>query len=132
MAAEGHAFFEAACDMGLEGIIAKKSNSVYFPGIRSKDWLKIKINKRQEVSIAGYTQNAGSSKLFSALLLGAYSNGNLQYVGKVGTGFKDKQQKEMLAAFKPLITRKALSRKHRTITNRRVSGPIPPKPTLPG
>lgn len=107
IAAEGHAFFEAARDMGLEGIIAKKSNSVYFPGIRSKDWLKIKINKRQEVIIVGYTQNTGSSKLFSALLLGAYSNGELQYVGKVGTGFKDKQQKEMLAAFKPLITKES-------------------------
>jgi bifunctional non-homologous end joining protein LigD len=107
IAAEGNAFFEAARDMGLEGIIAKKSNSVYFPGVRSKDWLKIKVNKRQEVIVVGYTQNAGSSKLFSALLLGAYSNGQLQYVGKVGTGFKDKQQKEMLAAFKPLITKES-------------------------
>ncbi|WP_233791440.1 DNA ligase D [Dyadobacter sp. CY343] len=104
IAAEGTAFFEAAQNMGLEGIIAKKSDSTYSPGIRTKEWLKIKVNKRQEVIIAGYTQNAGSSKLFSSLLLGAYENGHLQYVGKVGTGFKDKQQKEMLEQFKPLIT----------------------------
>ncbi|KAA0992915.1 DNA ligase D [Dyadobacter aurulentus] len=107
VAAEGTAFFDAAKNMGLEGIIAKKSDSVYFPGIRTKDWLKIKINKRQEVIVAGYTQNAGSSKLFSSLLLGAYEHGKLQYVGKVGTGFKDKQQKEMLAQFKPLIIKKS-------------------------
>lgn len=105
--AEGHAFFEAAQKMGLEGIMAKKSDSEYYPGIRTRDWLKIKINKRQEVIIAGYTLNEGSSKLFSALLLAAYDKGELHYVGKVGTGFKEKQQKEMLALFKPLITKKS-------------------------
>jgi bifunctional non-homologous end joining protein LigD len=102
---DGTAFFEAATELGLEGIIAKRSDSAYFPGMRSKDWLKIKINKRQEVVIAGYTRNEGSAKLFSSLLLGVYENGEFVYVGKVGTGFKDKQQKEMLAAFKPLITK---------------------------
>ncbi|WP_439555443.1 DNA ligase D [Dyadobacter sp.] len=107
IAAEGAAFFEAAKGMGLEGIIAKRSDSTYMPGVRTKDWLKIKINKRQEVIVAGYTQNVGTSKPFSSLLLGAYENGVLQYVGKVGTGFKDKQQREMLAMFKPLITKES-------------------------
>lgn len=107
IAADGNAFFEAAQKMGLEGIIAKKSDSEYYPGIRTRDWLKIKINKRQEVIIAGYTLNEGSSKLFSALLLAAYDKGELLYVGKVGTGFKEKQQKEMMALFKPLITPKS-------------------------
>lgn len=107
VAADGKAFFEAAQKMGLEGIMAKKSDSEYYPGIRTRDWLKIKINKRQEVIIAGYTLNEGSSKLFSALLLAAYEKGELRYVGKVGTGFKEKQQKEMLALFKPLITKKS-------------------------
>lgn len=105
--ADGKAFFEAAQKMGLEGIMAKKSDSEYYPGIRTRDWLKIKINKRQEVIIAGYTLNEGSSKLFSALLLAAYDKGELHYVGKVGTGFKEKQQKEMMALFKPLITQKS-------------------------
>ena len=105
IAADGNAFFEAAKKMGLEGIIAKKSDSEYYPGIRTRDWLKIKINKRQEVIIAGYTLNEGSSKLFSALLLAAYDKGELQYVGKVGTGFGDKQQKEMMKLFKPLVTK---------------------------
>lgn len=100
--AEGSDFFEAAKELGLEGIIAKRSDSPYYPGSRSKDWLKIKINKRQEVVIAGYTRNEGSSKLFSSLLLGVYDEGDFVYVGKVGTGFKDQQQRELLALFEPL------------------------------
>ncbi|WP_310590554.1 DNA ligase D [Dyadobacter sp. CY323] len=96
-----------AKDMGLEGIIAKRSDSTYLSGDRSKNWLKIKVQKRQEVIIAGYTRNDDSPKQFSALLLGAYKDGRLQYVGKVGTGFNDKQQKEMIAQFKPLIIDKA-------------------------
>jgi bifunctional non-homologous end joining protein LigD len=107
IASDGNAFFEAARKMGLEGIIAKRSDSVYTPGIRTKDWLKIKINKRQEVIIAGYTRNAGSPKPFSSFLLAAYENDILRYVGKVGTGFSDKQQKELLAKFKPLETKKS-------------------------
>ena len=104
--ARGTEFFDVATEMGLEGIIAKRSDSTYLPGDRSKDWLKIKVQKRQEVIIAGYTNNDDSPKLFSALLLGAYKDGRLQYVGKVGTGFNDKQQKEMIARFKPLIIEK--------------------------
>lgn len=107
MEARGTEFFEVAKTMGLEGIIAKRSDSVYYPGDRSKNWLKIKVQKRQEVVIAGYTRNEGTSKLFSALLLGAYQDGKLQYVGKVGTGFNNKQQKEMLELFKPLTAKKS-------------------------
>jgi len=102
--AEGSEFFDAARELGLEGIIAKRTDSLYYPGNRSKDWLKIKVSKRQEVVIGGYTRNTGSSKLFSSLLLGVYDDGDFMYVGKVGTGFKDEQQREMLELFKPLIS----------------------------
>ncbi|HEY4326093.1 MAG TPA: DNA ligase D [Mucilaginibacter sp.] len=105
--ASGIDFFHAAERMGLEGIIAKKANSIYSPGLRSKEWLKIKVHKRQEVIIAGYTKNEDTSKQFSSLLLAVYENGSLQYVGKVGTGFSDKDQKEMIAQFRPLITDKS-------------------------
>lgn len=105
--AEGTDFFEAAQKMGLEGIIAKRGSSTYVPGNRSTDWLKIKINKRQEVVIAGFTKNAGSSKQFSSLLLGVYEKGHLQYAGKVGTGFSDQLQKEMIKQFEPLIVDKS-------------------------
>jgi bifunctional non-homologous end joining protein LigD len=103
--ASGIEIFETAGKMGLEGIIAKKSDSTYTPGLRSKEWLKIKANQRQEMVIGGYTINDDTSKLFSSLLLGVYENGKLIYTGKVGTGFKHNQQKEMLKQFKQYVTK---------------------------
>ncbi|GAA4317142.1 DNA ligase D [Compostibacter hankyongensis] len=104
---EGRQFFSAAKEMGLEGMIAKKLDSRYEPGERSRNWLKIKVSRRQEAVIIGYTRNTGSPKLFSSLLLGAYSNGRLEYVGKVGTGFNAKMQQEMMKRFKSLIIKKS-------------------------
>ena len=101
--ASGKDFFKAAERMGLEGIIAKKADSVYSANMRSKEWLKIKVSKRQEVVIGGFTRNEDTTKAFSSLLLGVYEGRNLHYAGKVGTGFSSKQQKEMLDIFKPLI-----------------------------
>lgn len=103
---KGSDFFGAAKRMGLEGIIAKRKDSTYMPDARTREWLKIKVNKRQEVVIGGFTKNEGSAKKFSSLLLGVYEKGKLQYVGKVGTGFSDKLQAEMMAQFKPLLTDK--------------------------
>ena len=57
--------------------------------------------------IGGYTRNVGSSKAFSSLLVGVFEKGKLQYTGKIGTGFSDKQQKEMLLQFKPLVIKKS-------------------------
>lgn len=105
--AKGKDFFQTALKIGLEGIIAKKSDSLYVKGNRSKEWLKIKVHKRQEVVIAGFTKNENTPKQFSALLLGVYEGKLLQYVGKVGTGFNDTQQKEMMASFLPLIQEKS-------------------------
>jgi len=105
--ANGIDFFHVAERMGLEGIIAKKADSTYTSDLRSREWLKIKVQRRQEVVIAGFTKNEGTGKYFSALVLGVYKNGELQFVGKVGTGFSDKLQKEMMAQFEPLITKKS-------------------------
>jgi bifunctional non-homologous end joining protein LigD len=102
----GIEFFEAAKKIGLEGIIAKKALSEYYPGLRTKEWLKIKANKRQEVVIGGYTKNDGTSKPFSALIAGVFDKGKFIYCGKIGTGFNISTQKEMLKQFKPLITKK--------------------------
>lgn len=99
----GTEFFETASKMGLEGIVGKLKDSLYFPGARTDEWLKIKTSNRQEMVIGGYTKNEGSSKPFSALLVGVYEKGKLVYTGKVGTGFSHAAQKEMLKAFKPLI-----------------------------
>jgi bifunctional non-homologous end joining protein LigD len=101
----GIEFFDTAKKMGLEGIIAKKKESAYISADRSKEWLKIKAANRQEMVIGGYTINDESSKIFSAILVGVYENTRLIYTGKVGTGFDDKTQKEMLKLFKPLLTK---------------------------
>ena len=104
--ADATQFFEVAKKLNLEGIIAKKADSVYTIGKRTKDWLKIKTGKRQEVIIGGFTNNEGSNKRFSALLVGVNENGKLRYTGKIGTGFSDKLQEEMMQQFKLLITNK--------------------------
>ncbi len=100
-------FLEETSKLGMEGIIAKKEDSVYTEGVRTKDWLKIKANKRHEVVIGGFTENEGSSKLFSSLLVGVYEKRKLNYIGKIGTGFNSKTQKEILEKMQKLITGKS-------------------------
>src|SRR5690606_26913911 len=104
---DGNEFLVAADKMGLEGIIAKRKDSTYETGRRSPNWLKIKVNKRQEVIIRGYTKNEGTSKPFSALLAGVYENKKLVYKGKIGTGFSIQTQKDMLKEFNPLEIKNA-------------------------
>jgi bifunctional non-homologous end joining protein LigD len=96
----------AAKRMGLEGIIAKRADSLYRPGERVQDWLKLKAQNRIEVVIGGYTLNEGSPKPFSSLLVGVFDGHVLNYIGKIGTGFSQKLQKEMMGQFKPLIAKK--------------------------
>lgn len=102
----GTRFFDAAKKTGLEGIIAKKADSLYHSGDRSSEWLKIKANQRQEVVIGGFTKNDDSGKLFSALLVGFFEKGELMYSGKIGTGFNTQDQRDMMKQFKPLIIKK--------------------------
>jgi bifunctional non-homologous end joining protein LigD len=78
---------KSACDMSLEGIIGKRRDSGY-TSARAGTWIKLKCRRRQEFVIGGYTEPAGSRDAFGALLLGVYDeNGELQYAGRVGTGF---------------------------------------------
>jgi bifunctional non-homologous end joining protein LigD len=103
-AVNGIEFFHAAEKAGIEGIMAKKADSTYSAGDRSKEWLKVKVERRQEVVIGAFTRNTATSKLFSALAIGVYEKGVLRYIGKVGTGWSEKKQKEMMEQFEPLIT----------------------------
>ncbi|SJZ87775.1 DNA ligase D [Sediminibacterium ginsengisoli] len=98
-------FLNAASKMGMEGIMAKRKESIYMPGERTRDWLKIKANKRHEVVIGGFTNNEDSPKPFSSLLVGVYAKGKLVYTGKIGTGFNQQTQKDMLKQFRPLVTK---------------------------
>ncbi|MBL7914356.1 MAG: DNA ligase D [Bacteroidia bacterium] len=99
----GIEFFEIVKNMGLEGVIAKKADSLYSPGIRSKEWLKIKANKREELVIGGYTLKKGSPNLFSSLLVGAYHKGKLIFKGKVGAGFSQSDQSQLIRKFKSKV-----------------------------
>jgi bifunctional non-homologous end joining protein LigD len=74
---------------GGEGLIAKKADSTYHINKRSKDWLKIKVTKEQEMVVGGFTDPKGSRTGFGSLLLGYYKDGSLIYSGKVGTGFNE-------------------------------------------
>ncbi len=84
---DGEEFYEQACRLGWEGLIAKVADSPYRGG-RTRDWLKFKCQSGQEFVIGGFTDPQRSRVGFGALLLGYYdSGGKLAYAGKVGTGF---------------------------------------------
>ena len=85
----GPDFFRQACALGLEGAIAKRVDSVYADGARSRDWVKVKCIRRQEMVIGGFTPPQGTRRAFGALLLGVHDGSGLRYAGKVGTGFDD-------------------------------------------
>jgi bifunctional non-homologous end joining protein LigD len=93
--------FKMAQGEGLEGIVAKKVDSIYRSGVRTKDWLKLKVMQEDDFIIAGYTKNQGAG-LFSTLILGKYIEGKLHFEGEVGTGFSDKQMKEIIDLLKPI------------------------------
>jgi bifunctional non-homologous end joining protein LigD len=101
----GEEAFAQAKSLSLEGIMAKRVGSAYTIGERTKDWLKIKTEKTQELVIGGYTLNEGTTKLFSALLLGIIEAGVFRFVTPVGTGFTRKMQEELLKKLAPYQTK---------------------------
>ncbi|HTN45728.1 MAG TPA: DNA ligase D [Flavipsychrobacter sp.] len=104
VAGDGKAFFEAAKEKDLEGIMAKLASSRYIEGKRSRDWLKIKHHFIEEAVIAGYTAPRGGRNYFGALVLGMYQGKQLRYIGHTGTGFSDKILKAVFAEMQPEIT----------------------------
>jgi len=103
LAANGLAAYEIAKRDGYEGLVAKDLSSSYV-GKRSRSWLKVKVHQEDEFVIVGYTSPAGSRKYFGSLLLGAYANGKLHYVGKVGTGFSEATLATLYRQFQPLVS----------------------------
>ena len=87
----GALFFEHACKTGIEGIVSKLRTS-HYDSSRSRSWLKVKCNKRQEFVVAGYTHSLKGLPGFGALILGVYEEDRLVYAGRVGTGFSIKQR----------------------------------------
>jgi bifunctional non-homologous end joining protein LigD len=95
--------FADACRAGWEGLIAKRADAPYRAG-RSRDWLKLKCAREQELVIGGYTDPAGSRVELGALLVGYYEDGRLRYAGKVGTGFNERTLRDLGARLRSLET----------------------------
>jgi bifunctional non-homologous end joining protein LigD len=106
LAANGLRAYRLAQRRNYEGLIAKDLASPYIPG-RSRFWLKVKVRQEDEFVIVGYTAPTGSRSYFGALSLGAYQNGELHYVGKVGTGFGEDTLASLYRRFQPLVRRRS-------------------------
>jgi bifunctional non-homologous end joining protein LigD len=99
----GRDVLQATVANGLEGLVAKRRDSVYRPGRRVAEWVKVKTLQTQDVVIGGWTQGKGArEKSLGALLMGIPGSQGLHYAGKVGTGFNERDQRELLDALKGL------------------------------
>jgi bifunctional non-homologous end joining protein LigD len=102
----GKALFEMARSKALEGIVAKRRGSRYEER-RSREWLKIKIRKRIECVVGGFTEPEGTRAHFGSLVLGLYDKeGRLIHVGQAGSGFNQKSLAEIMETLKELETKK--------------------------
>jgi bifunctional non-homologous end joining protein LigD len=101
---DGAAILAASKQQGLEGVLAKRRDSRYYPGKRSDSWLKIKNLRTQEVVIGGWKPGEGRRKgAIGSLLIGVPGDNGLDYVGHVGTGFTDTMLRELEALLAPLV-----------------------------
>jgi bifunctional non-homologous end joining protein LigD len=104
---KGEAYYQASLEKRLEGVMAKKKNSVYMQGSRSDSWLKIKKTKECDCVIFGYTKGTGQREgTFGALILGVYEGETPVFVGKVGTGFTQKMLEDLNKKFQTLRVEK--------------------------
>ncbi len=88
--------------LGLEGVVVKRADAAYRPGARSKDWVKRKHERAQEVVVGGWRPGTGRREGgIGSLLLGVHDGGTLHYVGRVGTGFSDADLDAILARLEP-------------------------------
>ena len=99
---EGVAFERAAAERNLEGIVAKRRDSRYQPGRRTRDWLKIKLRHEQEVVVVGWLPGQGTHKDLGSLILAVNDDGKLKHAGQVGSGLDAKMRRELLGALRPL------------------------------
>jgi bifunctional non-homologous end joining protein LigD len=100
---DGERLLEATAAQGLEGVVAKRSDSTYEPGRRTSAWIKIKNTSRQELVIGGWIPGEGRRlQRIGALLMGYYEDGDFVYAGRVGTGFTEKTLDMLAARLAPL------------------------------
>ncbi|MBL0375425.1 DNA ligase D [Rhizobium sp. KVB221] len=99
----GPVVFEHACRLSLEGIISKLAEAPYRHG-RSKDWLKSKCSARQEFVIAGYVPSSATANSIGSLVMGVFEKGELQHVGRVGTGYSADMARALFRTLQALRT----------------------------
>ncbi|MBI2545896.1 DNA ligase [Candidatus Woesearchaeota archaeon] len=105
--ADGRRLWDAVKARNLEGVVAKRADSMYYSGRQVPDWIKIKNVKTFDAVIIGYTQKI---RALSSLAMGLYVKGKLTYIGKVGTGFNERILEELYAKLKPLQTKAYIER----------------------
>jgi bifunctional non-homologous end joining protein LigD len=128
---DGNALYRAAKQQQLEGIMAKRPDSRYRPGDRTRDWLKIKTHGEQEFVIAGYTKGTGRrASTFGSLVLGYYRGNELVYSGNVGTGFNSREIEKLLDKLRPLRRDKSPFREVPKMPKTRKGDVIWVEPTL--
>jgi bifunctional non-homologous end joining protein LigD len=100
---DGTTTIEVSRQFGLEGVVAKRADSPYRPGKRSREWLKLKHQLRQEFVVGGYTAGEGRrGGGIGALLIGYFDDdGTLRYAGKVGTGFTEAELERLARLLEP-------------------------------
>ncbi len=101
--ADGEAFYRAAEEQHLEGMIAKHRRSTYEPGRRSNAWLKVKVRPEQELVVGGYLVGEGTHTELGALVVGTYEDGKLRYGGRVGSGIDAKTRRSLRARLDGLL-----------------------------
>jgi bifunctional non-homologous end joining protein LigD len=100
---DGPTMAAASKERGLEGVMAKRLDSTYEPGRRSRAWVKVKNVRRQEVVIGGWLEGTRNREgRIGALLVGYYDDGVLRFAGKVGTGYTDRTLEELAGTLAPL------------------------------
>ena len=98
----GERLLERARREGWEGLIAKRADAPYRPGLRSRDWLKLKIEHRQEFVVGGWTEPRNTRPHIGALLLGYFEGDQLIYSGHMGGGFTRAALEDMYHRLRPL------------------------------
>lgn len=100
---DGILFFEAAREKGLEGIVAKFAHSVYEPGRRTQQWLKVRTRQTQDAVIAGFTEPRGGRPYFGSLVLGVFEGEKVVYIGHAGSGYSATDLREIRGLLEPLV-----------------------------
>ena len=120
---EGRALLQASTEQGLEGVMAKRLDSIYQPGARSRSWVKIKSVRRQELVVGGWLPGKGKrERSIGALLTGVYEpDGTLRYVGRVGSGFSEEELDRLARLLGPLRRTARRSGRARSRRTRRSS-----------